>query len=154
MAEKQYVVFKLGNEKYCADIANVGSITEFDNITKVPNTPSYIEGVINLRGEVIPIVSLKKRFNVAQAGESQDARIIIITYDGKNIGFLVDDASQVIRIDSENIEPTPAIIAGEDRKYISGVGKVDGTIVVLLDLIKILSDSEIEALENINTSSL
>lgn len=150
MAEKQYVVFKLGNEKYCADIANVGSITEFDVITKVPNSPAYIEGVINLRGEVIPIVSLKKRFNVKEAAESEDARIIIITYDGKNIGFLVDDASQVIRIDDENIEPTPAIIAGDDRKYISGVGKVDGTIVVLLDLIKILSDSEIEALEDIH----
>lgn len=149
MAEKQYVVFKLGNEKYCADIANVGSITEFDEITKVPNSPAYIEGVINLRGEVIPIVSLKKRFNVKEAADSEDARIIIITYDGKNIGFLVDDASQVIRIDDENIEPTPAIIAGEDRKYISGVGKVDGTIVVLLDLIKILSDSEIKALDAI-----
>ncbi len=154
MAEKQYVVFKLGNEKYCADIANVGSITEFDTITKVPNTPSYIEGVINLRGEVIPIVSLKKRFNVSEANESEDARIIIITYDGKNIGFLVDDASQVIRIDDENIEPTPAIIAGEDRKYISGVGKVDGAIVVLLDLIKILSDSEMDALDAIDKSSL
>lgn len=154
MAEKQYVVFKLGNEKYCADIANVGSITEFDDITKVPNTPSYIEGVINLRGEVIPIVSLKKRFDVKEAAASEDARIIIITYDGKNVGFLVDDASQVIRIDDENIEPTPAIIAGEDRKYISGVGKVDGTIVVLLDLIKILSDSELEALDNIDKSAL
>lgn len=154
MAEKQYVVFMLGKEKYCADIANVGSITEFDDITKVPNTPSYIEGVINLRGDVIPVVSLKKRFNVKEAVESQDARIIIMTYDGKNIGFLVDDASQVIRIDDENIEPTPAIIAGEDRKYISGIGKVDGTIVVLLDLIKILSDSEIEALDNIDKSAL
>lgn len=154
MAEKQYVVFKLGNEKYCADIANVGSITEFDNITKVPNTPSYIEGVINLRGEVIPIVNLKKRFSVKDTEASQDARIIIITYDGKNIGFLVDDASQVLRIDDKDIEPTPAIIAGEDRKYISGVGKVDGAIVVLLDLIKILSDSELEALENIETPSL
>jgi len=154
MAEKQYVVFKLGNERYCADIANVGSITEFDMITKVPNTPPYIEGVINLRGEVIPIVSLKKRFNVSEANESEDARIIIITYDGKNIGFLVDDASQVIRIDDENIEATPAIIAGEDRKYISGVGKVDGAIVVLLDLIKILSDSEMEALDAIDKNSL
>jgi purine-binding chemotaxis protein CheW len=154
MAEKQYVVFKLGNEKYCADIANVGSITEFDEITKVPNTPSYIEGVINLRGDVIPIVSLKKRFHVAETTEAVDARIIIITYDGKNIGFLVDDASQVLRIDDENIEPTPAIIAGEDRKYISGVGKVDGTIVVLLDLIKILSDSELKALEEIDKESL
>lgn len=154
MAEKQYVVFKLGNERYCADIANVGSITEFDNITKVPNTPSYIEGVINLRGEVIPIVSLKKRFHVTATSETEDARIIIISYDGKNIGFLVDDASQVIRIDDENIEPTPAIIAGEDRKYISGVGKVEGTIVVLLDLIKILSDSELEALDEIDKSSV
>lgn len=154
MAEKQYVVFELGNEKYCADIANVGSITEFDNITKVPNTPSYIEGVINLRGEVIPIVNLKKRFSVKDTEASQDARIIIITYDGKNIGFLVDDASQVLRIDDKDIEPTPAIIAGEDRKYISGVGKVDGNIVVLLDLIKILSDSELEALEKIETPSL
>ncbi|MBN2897506.1 MAG: purine-binding chemotaxis protein CheW [Clostridia bacterium] len=154
MAEKQYVVFKLGNEKYCADIVNVGSITEFDTITKVPNTPSYIEGVINLRGEVIPIVSLKKRFNVTESQGLQDARIIIITHDGKNVGFLVDDASQVIRIDDENIEPTPAIIAGEDRKYISGVGKVDGAIVVLLDLIKILSDSELEALDAIDKTSL
>lgn len=97
---------------------------------------------------------MKKRFHVNDIDESHDARIIIVAYEGKNIGFLVDDASQVIRIDDENIEPTPAIIAGEDEKYISGVGKVDGRIVVLLDLIKILSDSEIEALDNIDKSAL
>ena len=149
MAEKQYVIFNLGKEKYCAEINNVNSITEFDTITKVPNSPKFIEGVINLRGDVIPVVNLKKRFNIAEDEDVLQKRIIIVNYKDSNVGFLVDDASQVIRIDDENIEPTPAIIAGEDRKYISGVGKLDNGIVVLVDLVLILNDSEMAALEKL-----
>ena len=149
MAEKQYVIFNLGKEKYCAEISNINSITEFESITKVPNSPNFIEGVINLRGDVIPVVNLKKRFNIKEE-EILQRRIIIANYKNSNVGFLVDDASQVIRIDDQNIEPTPAIIAGEDRKYISGVGKLNDGIVVLVDLVFILNDSEMAALEKLD----
>jgi purine-binding chemotaxis protein CheW len=142
MTENQFVVFMLGDEKYGVDILNVSTISEYLEITKVPDAPVYVEGIINLRGDIIPVINLKKRFNIAETSISDDTRIIIYSIDGVAIGFLVDEASQVLRIDESQIEPTPAILKGADREYISGVGKHEGKIIILLDFAKILSDDE------------
>jgi len=150
MAENQFVIFKLGDEEYAVDILNVGGISEFREITKVPNSPAFIEGVINLRGDIIPIVNLKKRFNVPEKAIDSDTRIIINNISGKDMGFLVDEASQVIKIDDSDIEPAPEIIRGSDREYISGVGKVNDKIVILLDLERILSDEEKKTVNEIS----
>lgn len=142
MAENQFVIFKLGEERYAVDILNVGGISEFRDVTKVPNAPYFIDGIINLRGDIIPIVSLKKRFNIPEKAVDSDTRIIINNIRGKDIGFVVDEASQVIKIDDADIEDAPDIVKGADRQYISGVGKVNDQIVILLNLEKILSEEE------------
>lgn len=148
MAENQYVIFKLGDEKYGVDIMKVKEISEFKESTKVPNAPYFVDGIINLRGEIIPIINLKKRFKIKGVQEiNSDTRIIVININDKNIGFIVDEASEVLRINEDDIEQAPEIIAGVDRQYINGVGKLENTIVILLDLEKILTDEEKEKLE-------
>ena len=142
MTENQFVVFMLGEERYGVDILNVSTISEYMDITKVPDAPVYVDGIINLRGDIIPVINLKKRFNIAETKISDDTRIIIYSIEGVAIGFLVDEASQVLRIDSGNIEATPAILRGADREYISGVGKHEGKIIIILDFAKILNESE------------
>jgi len=142
MTENQFVVFMLGDEKYGVDILNVSTISEYLEITKVPDAPNYVEGIINLRGDIIPVINLKKRFSIAEKEISDETRIIIYSIKGVAIGFLVDEASQVMRINDEDVEPTPSILRGSDREYISGVGKQDGRIIIILDFAKILSESE------------
>ena len=142
MTENQFVVFMLGDEKYGVDILNVSTISEYLEVTKVPDAPVYVEGIINLRGDIIPVINLKKRFNIAEKEISDETRIIIYSIEGVAIGFLVDEASQVMRINDEDVEPTPSILRGSDREYISGVGKQDGRIIIILDFAKILSESE------------
>ncbi|MCK8061009.1 MULTISPECIES: chemotaxis protein CheW [unclassified Fusibacter] len=142
MAEMQYVVFKLGEERFCVEISNVSGITEYKEITGVPNSPSYIEGVVNLRGDIIPVVNLKKRFVIEETKLSEETRIININFNGKDIGFLVDEASQVLRITDDNIEPAPEIIKGKGGKYISGIAKIDDQIAIVLDLENIFDEEE------------
>lgn len=146
MSEKQYVIFKLGNEEYGVDIMNVKEISEFKESTHVPNSPYFVDGIINLRGEIIPIVNLKKRFKVSSSEIDSDTRIIVININDRNVGFVVDEASQVLRINDNDIDDAPEIIAGVDRQYITGVGKVGEKIIILLDLEKILTDDEKEKL--------
>ena len=142
MAEMQYVVFRLGREKYCIDISNVAGITEFGEITGVPEAPYYIDGIINLRGDIIPIVNLKKRFSIKEGVSDENTRIIVVKVSGKDVGFIVDEASQVMRISSDDIEPAPEIIKGKEREYIEGVAKIGGEIAIVLDLERILNEDE------------
>lgn len=142
MTENQFVVFKLGDERYGVDILNVSTISEYLEITRVPDAPNYVEGMINLRGDIIPVINLKKRFSIPETTLSEETRIIIYSIDGVYIGFIVDEASQVLRVEDKDIEPTPAILRGADREYISGVGKYENQIIILLDFSKILNDNE------------
>jgi len=145
--EKQYVIFKLNREEYGVAISHVQEITEIKSITTVPNTPPFVEGIINLRGKIVPIVSIKKRFDLPQQGEMEEQRIIIINLSEKQVGFIVDDASQVLTLDEDQIENPPELIAGIDRNYIIGIGKVEEKIIVLLDLEKILTEQEQKEIE-------
>ncbi|QEK11926.1 purine-binding chemotaxis protein CheW [Crassaminicella thermophila] len=149
MAEKQYVIFRLANESYGVDIMNVKEICEFKESVKVPNTPKFVDGIINLRGDITPIIDLKKRFNLKDTGINSDTRIIVINIKDRQVGFIVDEASQVLRIREEDIESAPELIAGVDKKYITGVGKLEDQIVLLLDLEYILSDNEKEKIQQI-----
>lgn len=148
MSEKQFVIFKLGEQNYCVDIMNVGGITEYKGATKVPEAPYFVEGVINLRGSIIPIINLKKRFGIPEARPAEDCRVVLFNLNGTELGFLVDEANQVIKIDSENIDPTPDILKGADKDYIDGVGKVNQSIVIVLDLAKVLTEGERNQVEH------
>lgn len=147
MAENQYVVFKLDEEEFGIDIMNVKEIIPYQESMQVPNTPDFIEGIINYRGNVIPIINLKRRFKLGTQEITKDTRIIVITLGNKEIGFVVDEASQTLRLEENQIDPAPDIISGVDRKYIIGVGKVDDRLLILLDLEKVLTDEEKDEIE-------
>ncbi|CCQ94363.1 Chemotaxis protein CheW [[Clostridium] ultunense Esp] len=148
MAENQYVVFNLGAEEFGIDIMNVKEIVPYQESVNVPNAPDFIEGIINYRGNVIPIINLKKRFKLGDSEVTKDTRIIVINLEDKEIGFVVDEASQTLRLDDEQIDPTPDIISEVDRRFITGVGKVgEDRLLILLDLHKILTDKEKDQIE-------
>ncbi|SCL96854.1 chemotaxis protein CheW [Sporanaerobacter sp. PP17-6a] len=148
MSENQYVVFKLGKEEYGIDIMNVKEIGSYKETVKVPNTPKFIDGIINYRGKVIPIINLKKRFNLENTEINADTRVIIINLNEKQIGFVVDEASQTVRLNDNEIDPAPDIISSIDRKYIIGVGKLsEERLLIIIDLEKVLNDSEKSEIE-------
>jgi len=150
VAENQYVVFKLGKGEFGIDIMNVKEISSYEESISLPNTPSFIEGVINYRGNVIPIINLKKRLALGEFEVTKDTRIIVINLDEKEIGFIVDEASQTLRVNDEQIDPAPSFISGVDKKYITGVGKLDEKrLLILIDLKKILSADEIEEIQKL-----
>lgn len=153
MTEVQLVIFKLGSEEYGVDIMQVKEIGPYKQAVRIPNTPSFIEGVINLRGEIIPIVSLKKRFSIEIEQITDQTRIIVVNVNEKQIGFIVDDASEVLTITSDQIDPAPTIVAGVDREYISGIGKLEERILIILDLNKLFSEKEKQVLSQINENN-
>ncbi|MEW9123205.1 MAG: chemotaxis protein CheW [Thermotaleaceae bacterium] len=149
MAEKQYVIFRLDKEEYGVEIMHVKEISEYKESVKVPNTPKFVDGIINLRGDITPIINLKKRFNLPESDVDSDTRIIVIHMDNRQVGFVVDEASQVLKISEEDVEIAPELVAGMDKKYITGVGKLADRIILLLDLEYILTDDEKEKIQNI-----
>jgi len=142
MAELQFVVFKLGREEYGVNIMQVQEIGPYQEPVKVPNTPDFVEGVMNLRGSVIPVLSLKKRFNIAGQELTENTRSIVINFGDKQIAFIVDDASEVLTLDAADIQETPEIIAGVERKYITGIGKKGDRLLIILDLSFLLDERE------------
>jgi purine-binding chemotaxis protein CheW len=149
MAEQQLVVFALGKEEFGIDISRVREIVRLQNITSVPQSMDFVEGIVNLRGQIVPIVDLCKRFLVADRSEASETerRIIVVHMSGQNIGVLVDGVSEILRIPDESIEPTPPIVAsGISSDFIRGVAKVEGRLIIVLDLDRIFSVEEQEAL--------
>ncbi|SHH00063.1 chemotaxis protein CheW [Tepidibacter thalassicus] len=143
MAEKKYVIFKLNKEEYGVDIMMVKEVSEVRETIKVPNTPHFVDGIINIRGEITPIISLKKRFNIEDNRESiEGAKIIVVSIKDKLVGFLVDDVSQVLSIDEENIDPAPGLIVDVDKAYIQGISKLEDKMIIMLDLEKVLDENE------------
>lgn len=148
MSDKQYVIFKLDKEEYAIDINNVNEISEYVECTKVPNSPSFISGIINYRGSVVPIVNLREKFELPFSEVNENTRIIVFVMKGKQIGILVDDASQVITINDKNIEEAPSIIVDAEEKFISGIGKVENRMIIILDMENLLNEEEKNAVEH------
>lgn len=138
----QYVVFLLDREKYGVNILNVGTISEYLEITPMPNAENYIEGLINLRGSIIPIINLKTKFKLTKNENTNETKIIIYSVNESDMGFLVDEVVGVIDLDGESVENMPEIIKGIDRDYISGVGKHENEIIILINPERILTDIE------------
>jgi purine-binding chemotaxis protein CheW len=142
----QLVTFSIGEEEFGVDILQVQEIIRTMEITKVPRAPEFVEGVINLRGKVIPIVDLRRRFGLATRDHDKHTRIIVIEINQMIVGFVVDSVSEVLRIPSGTVEPPPPVVSGMESEYISGVGKLQDRLLILLDLNKLLSSEEREAL--------
>jgi len=128
------VTFQLGREEYGVEIASVQEIIRAADISPVPGAPSHVRGVINLRGKIIPVVDLRKRFALATAATTDDQRIIVVELGVKRIGMLVDSVSQVIRIPAGVVEEMPEEVISVDENFIKGVGKLDARLIIILDL--------------------
>ncbi|MGE4282153.1 MAG: chemotaxis protein CheW [Clostridia bacterium] len=149
MAITQLVLFKLDNEEFGVDIMKVREIIKPVQIVKVPNTPHFIEGIINLRGKVHPIFSLRKKFAFENKAFDDDTKIIIVSVNDSNVGFIVDEVSEILRIEDDQIEDAPKLVTGVNEKYIYGVGKIDDRMIILLDLNLVLTVTEQEELNKI-----
>jgi purine-binding chemotaxis protein CheW len=142
----QLVSFSLGSEEYAVEVLKVREIIRMTSITHVPNTPSSIEGIINLRGKVIPIVSLRNRFCMAESDNDQHTRIIVMDIAGKLTGFIVDAVSEVIRISSSEIQPPPAMVSGGyDQDFIRGVIHHADQLLLMLQLDNMFTGDEQDA---------
>ena len=145
MADKQYIIFKLNDEKFAANINHIASITEYTSITPLPNGPAYVDGLLNLRGDIIPVVNLKKRFKMAEQ-KMNEKRILIARKNNVQIGFLVDDASQSMTVEESKILPPPKIAIKRENDYISEVCIYNNELIIVVDLDRVLSDDEINDL--------
>ena len=154
MKERQLVVFKLHNEEFGVEITDVREIVKVSHITRLPHVADYIEGVTNLRGEVIPVISLRKRFGLAPQENTQDTRIIMLEVKDNMVGFIVDSVTETLRLPEDAIEPPPSNIAGLKADYLAGVGKLEDRLLILLEVDKILTSEEHIQLQTISEHDL
>jgi len=150
----QVVSFALGSEEYGVDIAQVQEINRMVTITHVPRAPHFMEGVINLRGQLIPIIDLRTRFGMPRTEHTKNTRIVVTEIGTKRVGMVVDSVSEVLRLPIEQIEDAPDMIAGVDTEYIRGVGKMDERLIIMLDLARVISGNEKRDLENLETEAV
>jgi purine-binding chemotaxis protein CheW len=141
----QLVTFGLGSEEFAVDILAVQEINRMMSLTRVPQSPAEVEGVINLRGKIIPVIDLRKRFGMAATEKSEQSRIVVVEVHGRTIGFIVDRVSEVLRISSKIVEPAPSMVCSVDSDFIAGVGKLDDRLLILLDLARLFNAEQIDA---------
>lgn len=149
----QVVGFRIGRETFGLPISLVREIVRVPEITSVPNAPDYIEGVINLRGRIIPIVDLRKRFGDKTAEPNKKNRIVVVELEDRAIGLIVNSASEVLKIPPSEIEAPHNVFQEGELNYITGVGKLRGRLVILLDLNRILQRGELRRLEDVADSA-
>ncbi|NLK36016.1 MAG: purine-binding chemotaxis protein CheW [Gracilibacteraceae bacterium] len=141
MDTMQLVIFRLDDQEYGVNIFNVNEIVPYALPTKIPNLPVYIEGVLNLRGSVIPVINLRKKFNLEDSAVNDRTRIIVSNNEGKTAGFVVDEASEVLTIDKDSIEQVSDVVSNISRRYIEGIGKKEGgEMFILLNIKELYSE--------------
>ena len=144
--ENQIVVFELSSEYFGVEIAKVESIIKMQPITQLPHVPSFVEGVTNLRGKVLPVIDLRKRFGLAPQEADKNSRIIVVSVDRTEVGMIVDGVSEVVSVPEGAVEAAPAITTSVDSTFITGIAKLDQRLVILLDLEKVLTARERDGL--------
>ncbi|MCA9293151.1 MAG: chemotaxis protein CheW [Phycisphaerales bacterium] len=143
----QLVTFVVGAEEFAIPILSVHEINRMMEITRVPHSPPFVEGVINLRGRIVPVVDLRKRFGLPKTERDSNNRIVVVEVASRVIGFTVDRVNEVLRIAPNIVEPAPAMISGVDTEFVQGVGKLDDRLLILLDMDKLFGQSELAAME-------
>jgi len=141
----QFVTFKLAGQKYAVEILKVQEINNMKDITPIPNSPGYVEGAINLRGKVIPVLNLRKKFHMEELALSETSKIVIIDFRGIIMGAIVDAVSEVLRISADVVEPPPAVSSHVKSEFIRGIAKLATELVILLDMDKLLDADEQQA---------
>jgi purine-binding chemotaxis protein CheW len=149
----KYLTFKLGDEEYDLEILKVQEIIQMQKITRVPRSPAFIRGVINLRGKVIPVVELRTKFGMEHVADTERTCIIVVMveYGGHDVtmGIIIDEVKEVLNIKADNIEETPSFGASIDTEFLIGIGKIGETVKMLLDIEKVLTASDISAISKI-----
>jgi purine-binding chemotaxis protein CheW len=144
--------FTLGGDEYAVEIQKVREVINFHELTPLPKAPSFVKGIINLRGEVIPVIDLRDKLGLAREAYSVLTNLIIVEIGRKAVGVVVDEVRHVIRLDPAEVAPSPPFIGGLSGKYVSGVAKLGERLVVVLDMERILSASELIALRSLPTA--
>ncbi|MFC4307401.1 chemotaxis protein CheW [Cohnella boryungensis] len=146
--EMKVIVFTLAHEEYGIEVDKVRTIERMVPITRVPKTPAFVKGVINLRGVVIPVIDLRGRFNLPETEYTENSRIVIVAAHDLEVGFIVDSANDVMDVMSDAIENPPEVVGGIKAKYLSGVAKIsESRLLILLNLAEVLNRNEIIQLE-------
>ncbi|NOZ07123.1 MAG: chemotaxis protein CheW [Chloroflexi bacterium] len=140
--EEQLVVFGLTQELYGVDIGRVQEIIRMQTITEVPRAPEFVEGVINLRGGIIPVIDLRKRFGMAHDDHDKETRIVVVEMGGQRVGLVVDRVSEVLRVPKGNIEPPSALVTTVESAYLRAIAKLEDRLIILLDLDRVLRMDE------------
>lgn len=153
MDEEQLVVFELSNESYGVDIAAVNTIIRMQEITEIPRSPEFVEGVINLRGSIIPVIDLRQRFGLSTGDVTKASRIVVVEASGQLIGMVVDAVSETLRLQQDAIEPPSPIVTTVNSEYVRGVGKLEHRLVILLDLDKVLTSKEFDMLKTVEKAA-
>ncbi|MEO1715963.1 MAG: chemotaxis protein CheW [Planctomycetota bacterium] len=144
----QLVTFEVSSEEFAVDILAVQEINRMMELTRVPASPPAVEGVINLRGKIIPVLDLRKRFGMNATDKTDQMRIIVVEVHNRVIGFIVDRVHEVLRIGSSIVEPAPAMVCSIDSEFIAGVGKLEDRLLILLDLEKLFDAGLVDAATN------
>ncbi len=137
----QIVSFKVGNEEFGLDILRVQEIIRLQDLTRVPNSPDFVDGVINLRGKVIPIIALRKRFGLEEQAHDKETRIVVLEVQNMVLGFIVDSVSEVLRISADTVVPPPRL-GKIEKEFVSGVVKLEDRLLILLDVDRIMGGPE------------
>ena len=145
--EIQLVVFSLGREEFAVEVTQVREIMRMEEITRMPKSPDFVEGIINLRGQIIAVVELAKRLNLEAGERSGDTRIIVVEAEDIKVGMIVDSVSEGLRVSADAVEPSPTLATDVAAAYLRGVVKQDNRLIILLDLTKVLSLQEMAGLE-------
>jgi purine-binding chemotaxis protein CheW len=154
MAKELHIVgFRIGRETFGVPIALVHEIVRVPDITAVPDSPDYVEGVINLRGKIVSVVDLRKRFGEKQISPNKKNRILVAEVEGKMVGLIVDAASEVIKIPDNEVDLPPSVFDEGELNYVTGVGKMHGRLIILIDLNKILQRGELRRLGEVTAQT-
>jgi purine-binding chemotaxis protein CheW len=144
---KQLISFTVGPEEYGLELLRVKEVIRMRQITWLPKAPTCVKGIINLRGDIIPIVDLRDRFGLASIEQTAMTRVIVVEVEGRLVGMVVDSASQVVRVPADQFAPPPSMLGETARGFITGVGKMDGKLIITIDADKILSSAEMNQIE-------
>ncbi len=147
--EHQLVIFELGTESYGVEIAAVEAILKLQDITRLPHAPSFVEGITNLRGSVMPVVDLRKRFGLESQDPTRETRIVVANMGETKVGLIVDAVTQVIRVPDDKIEPPPPMSVTINSTFIKNIAKLDHQLVIMLDLARVLAADEKELIANL-----
>ena len=141
--EEQVVVFQLCGQDYGVDIGSVQQIIQVQGVTRLPRTPDFVQGVINIRGDIIPVLDLCQRFGMSKVDNTEDSKVVIVEVSGFTVGLVVDSVSEVLRIPQEKLQHPPAMMGNVDVYYLRGIAlRDDSSLIILLELNKLLSDTE------------